>query len=182
VEALLTARYVVIGTSGAGKSTFARRLATAVGSRYIELDDLYWDANWTPRTAAEFEARVVAQTAAEHWVLDGNYTVIRDIVWPRATDIVWLNFGRAVVLSRVLRRTLGRIAFREELWSGNRESLRRSFLSRESILLWSFNTFGKNRRKYAVIRANGEHPHLRWHELRSPRDAHRFLREVRSAS
>jgi adenylate kinase family enzyme len=178
----LTGRYVVIGTSGAGKSTFGRKLAAIFGSRYIELDDLFWDADWTPRAVAEFESRVVAQTAGESWVVDGNYSVMRDIIWPRATDIVWLNYGRAVVLSRVLRRTLRRLALREALWSGNRESIGRSFLSRESILLWSFNTFDKNRRKYATIRWSGEYPHLRWHELRSPREARRFLRAVRSAS
>lgn len=178
----MTGRYVVIGTSGAGKSTFARRLADILGSPYIELDDLYWDADWTPRTTEEFESRVVAQTAGERWVLDGNYSVVRDVIWPRSTDIVWLNYGRAVVLSRVFRRTLRRLALREELWSGNRESIGRSFLSRESILLWSFNTFGKNRKRYAAARRSGEHSHLRWHELRSPREARRFLCAVRSAS
>jgi adenylate kinase family enzyme len=175
----VTARYVVIGTSGSGKSTFARRLAAILGTDHVELDALHWDAGWTPRTQTDFEARVAAQTAGEQWVADGNYSAVRHLVWGRATDIVWLNFGRAVVFSRVLRRTLVRAATREELWSGNRESLAMAFLSKDSILLWSLTTFGRNRRKFAAARAGGEHPHLRWHELRSPPEARKFLRAVR---
>jgi hypothetical protein len=56
---------------------------------------------------------------------------------------------------------------REELWSGNRESLRMALFSKESILLWSFTTFAGNRVKYAAARESGDHPHLRWHELRA---------------
>ena len=175
-------RYVVVGTSGAGKTAFARELASIVGGEHVELDALHWDANWTPRTRAEFEVRVAQRTVGERWVVDGNYSAVRHVVWPRATDIVWLNFPRAVVFSRVIRRTIVRAATREELWAGNRETLAKALLSRDSILLWSFTTFGRNRRKYSAARASGEHAHLRWHELRTPREARTFLRTVRVAA
>lgn len=173
------ARYVVVGTSGAGKSTFGRRLASLIDGDYVELDALHWGAGWTPSAPAEFEARVAARAAGERWVADGNYSAVRHVLWPRATDVVWLNFSRRVVFSRVILRTLVRAARREVLWSGNRESLRMALLSKDSILLWSFTTFDKNRRKFGSARANGEHPHLRWHELRTPREAHDFLVTVR---
>jgi adenylate kinase family enzyme len=172
-------RYVVVGTSGSGKTTFARNLASIIDGRHVELDALHWGADWTPRTTPDFEARVTADTAGERWVADGNYSVVRHVVWTRATDIVWLNFSRTVVFSRVIRRTLRRGATREELWSGNRESLRMALFSKESILLWSFTTFAKNRVKYAAARDSGEHPHLRWHELRTPGEAGRFLESAR---
>ena len=175
-------RFVVVGTSGAGKSTFARKLASIIGGDHVELDALHWDADWTPRTRSEFEARVAAHTTGERWVADGNYSVVRHVVWARATDIVWLNFSRTVVFSRVIRRTLRRGVTREELWSGNRESLRMALFSKESILLWSFTTFAKNRAKFAAARESGEHPHLRWHELRSPGEARRFLEAARRAA
>jgi adenylate kinase family enzyme len=172
-------RYVVVGTSGSGKTTFARELASIVDGCHVELDALHWGPNWTPRTTPEFEAGVRARTTGERWVADGNYSAVRHVVWARATDIVWLNFGRTVVFSRVIRRTLRRGATRQELWSGNRESLRMALFSKESILLWSFNTFAKNRVKFAAARDSGEHPHLRWHELRTPREARRFLQSAR---
>ena len=171
-------RCVVVGTSGAGKSTFARKLAARVDGDYIELDELHWDANWTEREQADFEARVVARTVGERWVVDGNYSSVRHVTWARATDIVWLDFSRAIVWSRVIRRTLWRAALRRELWAGNRESLAMAFFSKDSILLWSFTTYGKNRRKYLDARSRGEHPHLRWHVLRSPREGQRLLRSL----
>ncbi len=70
----------------------------------------------------------------------------------KATDIVWMNLGRATVFIRVLKRTLRRCLKKEELWSGNKESLRRAFLSHDSILLWSLTTYGTNRAKYTRLR------------------------------
>ena len=105
-------RFVVVGTTGAGKSTFARKLASIIGGDHVELDALHWDADWTPRTRSEFEARVAAHTTGERWVADGNYSVVRNLVWTRATDIVWLDFSRTVVFSRVIRRTLRRATLR----------------------------------------------------------------------
>ena len=172
------ARFVVVGTSGSGKSTFARRLAAKLHAAYVELDDLYWDANWTPRPAVEFAAAVRVATEADRWVVDGNYSVVRDDFWPRATDVVWLNFSRHVVFARVAGRTLRRSVTRERLWAGNRESLRKAFLSKDSILLWSLTTFGRNRVKYARLRAGPEYAKLRWHELRTPSQAEAFLRAV----
>jgi adenylate kinase family enzyme len=168
-------RFVVIGTSGSGKSTFARALAEARRVPYVELDELFWLPNWAQRDKEDFCSRTVAATNGESWVVDGNYSAVRAVLWPRATHIVWLNFGRLTVFSRIIRRTLVRAATRQELWAGNRETFHKAFLSRESILLWSFSTFGKNRLKYSALRASPGFAHLTWHELRRPSEAHEFL-------
>lgn len=174
-------RYVVIGTSGAGKSTFARALSARLGVPYIELDALYWGPDWTPRTTPEFMASLEEAIAPARWVADGNYTVMRDVLWARATHIVWLDFGRAVIFPRVIRRTLRRAAVGEVLWAGNRESLRKAFLSRESILLWSFTTFRRNRLKFARLRKAPEFAHLVWHHVRTPGAARALLDGIAAA-
>lgn len=174
-------RYVVVGTSGAGKSTFARRLAAATRAAYVELDALHWGPHWTERPDPEFAASVREATLGERWVADGNYSAVREVLWPRATHVVWLDFGRALVFARVLRRTLSRALRRESLWHGNRESLRRAFLARDSILLWSLTTYGKNRRKYDALRASGDYRHVQWARLRTPREAEAFLARHRLA-
>lgn len=168
-------RCLVVGTSGAGKSTFANELATQLGVPHVELDALFWLPGWTAREPEDFRCRVADAVAGEAWVADGNYSVARGVLWPRATDIVWLNYGRHVVWPRVLRRTVARVASRRELWAGNRESFRKAFLSRDSILLWSLTTFAKNRAKYAELRADPRWAGLRWHELRTPREAQAWL-------
>lgn len=171
-------RYVVIGTSGSGKSTFSRSLAETTGGRYIELDQLHWAPNWTERPRRELAKAVTSATEGEAWVVDGNYAVVRDIIWPRATHVVWLNFSRVVVFSRVIRRTLRRSLRREVLWHGNRESFVRSFFTKDSIILWSFSTYRKNQLKYRAVRESGAFDHLQWHELRTPAEASHFLRTV----
>lgn len=40
-------RISIIGSSGAGKSTFARRLGEITGLEVIHLDKIYWQPNWT---------------------------------------------------------------------------------------------------------------------------------------
>lgn len=168
-------RIVVIGTSGCGKTVFARALARHLSAAHIELDALFWSADWTPRPTAQFVEAVRQAAAAERWVADGNYSAVREVLWSRATHVVWLNFSRSVVFSRVLRRTLRRVWTREPLWHGNRETVGKAFFSRKSILLWSISTYARNVRKYTDLRQQGRYPHLQWSELTAPSQARAFL-------
>jgi adenylate kinase family enzyme len=168
-------RCVVVGTSGAGKSTFAAALAQATGSPHIELDNLYWGPGWAAVPPAQFEASVRAATEGEHWVADGNYTAVRELLWGRATHIVWLNYGRATVFPRVLWRTVSRGLLRTRLAHGNLESLRMAFLSRDSVLWWSYSTFARNRVKFAGLRQDPAYGHLQWVELTKSSQAREFI-------
>ena len=175
-------RYIVIGTSGSGKSTLARELAQALGAPHVELDAIHWTANWTPKPQKAFIEEVEQATRGEHWVVDGNYSAVRPTVWARATHVVWLNFSRRVVFPRVLVRTIRRTVLREPLWHGNRESFRKAFFSTESILLWAFTTYSKNRTKFAALRDDAAYAHLHWHALDTPNQARQFLAGVRLRS
>ena len=123
------ARVVVIGSSCVGKTTFAQALARVLSSPHIELDALYWQPNWTPRPPEEFRKLVEQELSQGCWVTDGNYSVVRDLVWSRATTVIWLNYGFPLVLWRALTRTARRVLTQEELFSGNRESLRMALFS-----------------------------------------------------
>ena len=172
-------RIVVIGSSCAGKSTFADALAAQRGCPYIELDELYWAPEWTPKPVPEFRRLVEEAAGAEAWVVAGNYSVVRPTLWTRATTIVWLNFDLPVLLYRGFRRTLARGLGGTVLFHGNRESLRRSFLSRESILLWIVTTYHRRRRDFEELRNGGEYGHLRWLEARNAAEADALLRSLR---
>ncbi len=169
-------RFVVVGTAGAGKSTFAKAMATAAGCPHVELDSLYWGPGWAAASAEAFSQAVRAATAGERWVADGNYSVVRDLLWSRATHIVWLNYGRSTVMSRVVARTIRRLLFRTPICNGNQESLRMAFLSRDSILLYAFTTFTRNRRRFAALRDDPTHRHLRWVELTESSQAMAYVR------
>ena len=144
-------RVVVIGTTGSGKSTLAERLAAQMGLRVIELDALFWGRDWQPVPLELFRHRVERETRDDGWIVVGNYGQVRDIVWPNADTLIWLDLPLSLVMWRLVRRTVRRAATKEELWgTGNRETFRNSFLSRQSILLWALKTHRRNRQKYAV--------------------------------
>jgi hypothetical protein len=106
---------------------------------------------------------------------------VRDLVWPRASTVVWLDFPFRVVFRRALVRTFGRIATQEELFAGNRESLRVT-LSWDGIPLWVLRTYHRRRREMPVLLALPEHGHLAVIRLARPADADAFLAEVTVAA
>lgn len=173
-------RITVIGTTGSGKTTVARRLAELLGISHIELDALHWEPEWQAAPADVLRARVTAAVAGEAWVTDGNYALVRDLVWSRADTLVWLDYRLPRVLWQVTARTARRIVTGEPLWSGNRERLRMA-LSRDSILLWALRTYRLRRRDFPVLlRAPGA-AHLRCFRFRTPRRTRAWLAEVEAS-
>ena len=168
------ARIAVVGTSCSGKTTLARRLSRALDVPHAELDALHWGPDWTARPLEEFRSRVQSAVAGPTWVIDGNYSVVRDLVWPRATALVWLNYPFPLVFGRAVHRTLWRGLTREELFSGNRESLL-GVADPEWIPWWVLRTFWRRRREYPALFRRPEHAHLEVVELRSRSDADCFL-------
>jgi adenylate kinase family enzyme len=168
----------VIGTSCAGKTTFAASLAAAMGIAHVELDALHWEPGWVEVSADVFRGRVAAATAGDAWVVDGNYSVVRDIVWPRVDTLVWLDYALPLVLWRATRRTLRRAFLGEPCCNGNRESLGRS-LSRDSIILWVLQTHAQRRREFGKLLPECAGRGIKVVILRTPNAAERWLREVR---
>jgi hypothetical protein len=141
------------------------------------LDGFHWGPNWSRRPDEDFRRLVAEATADNRWIIDGNYTIVQDIVLARATTVIWLNYGFATIFTRALVRTIRRTLFAEELFSGNRETFTKSFFSRESILWWVVTTFRKRRKQYLELRKAQRYPQLEWLELRTPAEAERVLNE-----
>ena len=130
-------RVVVIGTSGSGKSTFAKRLAQRYGLVHLELDAYVHGPKWTTVPLDRYRSELAEQMADGRWVCDGNYfdrTV--DWLWPQADTVIWLDMPLWRVVVRVARRSALRIVTREELWNGNREQLS-SLFGRDSTVIWA---------------------------------------------
>ena len=168
-------RLAVVGTTGSGKTHLARQIAVRLGVPHVELDALHWEPNWTMAETARFRDRVACAVAEGAWVVDGNYSKVRDIVWPRAEVLVWLDYPLSVSLWRLTRRTLTRIVTGEELWGTNRESVRNTFLSRDSLILWAIRTHGRHRREFAELPRRPEYAHLAVVRLRSPSETRMWL-------
>lgn len=59
--------------------------------------------------------------------------------------VIWLDLSFLRTVFRVKKRAADRSLMQEELWpgTGNRESFRRAFRSKESIIWWSINQYRK---------------------------------------
>ena len=175
-------RINVVGTSGSGKSTFARQLARLLQLPYCEMDALFWKPGWKQDSDAEFFRKVEEVCSQPRWVLDGNYTRSLPIKWKSVQLVVWLDAPFLPTVLRVTARTVRRAFTREELWpgTGNRESLTEAFLSRKSVIWWAISTHAPNRAKYSALMAAPEHSHITFLRIRTRADATRFLQGLRS--
>lgn len=142
-------RVHVVGTPGSGKSTVAAAIAAKLSAPHVELDALFWLPGWTQRPTEDFRALLSQAIAGDRWVVDGNYAdKARDLVWARADTIVWLDLPRSVVMRSITVRTFRRWWRKEVLWSGNRESLRNTLFSRESMIWIAWSTHPLRREEY----------------------------------
>lgn len=163
----------MVGTSGSGKSTLARQLAQRLGVDQLELDSVYHQADWQPLPAEELARRVREFVAADGWVVDGNYRVVRPIVWARAQVVVWLDLPRLFVFRRLIARTLRRAVTRTELWNGNHESLTNLLRGGDqNLLLWAWRHHAKYRDRYSAAMTDPANADLRFVHIRRVVDAH----------
>jgi adenylate kinase family enzyme len=177
-------RIVVVGTSGAGKTTLARRIAARLKLPHLELDAINWQSGWrdlTRHDPEEFVRLVTAAIQAETWVADGNYGLVRDRVWQRATHLVWLDYGRPLIMARVIRRTFWRAVLRTELWAGNRERWRH-LLRASHPIRWAWNTWARRRHETAQRLRQKDYAHLVVLQLRRPSEVRRALDRLAAAA
>lgn len=66
-------KILIIGNTGAGKTTFARELSQKLKLPIVHLDKLYWCGRWEHRTQGEFDILLQAELEKAEWIIDGNY-------------------------------------------------------------------------------------------------------------
>jgi adenylate kinase family enzyme len=166
-------RVMVVGTSGAGKSTFAARLADAAGLRYVELDLLNWGPNWYNRTAEEPEAFIQSvdeATQGDDWVVAGGYSKTWPIIWSRAEHIVWLDLPRMLVMRQVIWRSLKRAFWDPEVFPGCHEGPTR-LLRYDHPIRWAWRNYRSRREGIAEKLRDPAYAHLTVHQCHSRAEA-----------
>jgi len=170
-------RISLIGVPGSGKTTAGRRLAASLDVPFIELDAIFHQSGWRELPRDEFRTRVSEVIAQEGWVVDGNYSTVQDLVWPRADTVVWLDLPRPVVVRRVATRTLRRALTRERLWNDNREPLTNFYRldPEKNIIRWAWVKHAEYLERYGAAMRDAANDHLRFRRLTSQREIDQFL-------
>jgi adenylate kinase family enzyme len=128
-------RVLVIGSGGAGKSTFARRLGARLGLPVIHLDANYWNPGWVETPKDEWRRKVERLVEGNAWVMDGNYSGTLDVRLAACDTVVFLDLPRAVCVWRVLKRGLKyRNGSRPDMAEGCREKFNLEFL----LWIWDY--------------------------------------------
>jgi adenylate kinase family enzyme len=167
-------RISIVGTSGSGKSSLARRISAKLGIEHIELDAIHHQADWTPMPEREFRAAVAERIALNAWVADGNYHgKLGDLVWGRADAVIWFDLPRPRVMAQLVGRTVGRALNKRELWNGNREDWRNMFSRNpeRSVIMWAWHTHAAKRARYLAAQDDPAYRAIEFVRIRSHREA-----------
>ena len=168
---------VVVGVTSSGKSTLAEHLSKRFDLNYIELDALHWEPGWQEAPLGVFRARVERAIEAGRWVVAGNYSIVRDLIWPKAEAVIWLDYPFPTVLGQLTRRTFRRWWTQELLWGTNREPFWDHFKlwSADSLYHWLFKTYWRRKREYPLLFSLPEHRHLKLIRFQRPEETQKWL-------
>ncbi len=171
-------RVNVIGTSGSGKSTFARKLARVLDCDYVEMDKVFWLPNWEEPSNEVFLPKLEKALAGSRWVCDGNYGRTVPVKWRNVEMVIWLDYSFKRTLYQAFFRAIRRAWTKEEMWegTGNRESFRKMFFSKKSIVWWTITSHGKMRARHEQYFSDPVFKNIRFVRLKDHSEADRFIR------
>ena len=159
----------MIGSGGAGKSTFAKRLGRILNLEVIHLDSLYWNPGWVETPKQEWKKRIEGIITRDSWIMDGNYSGTLEVRLEACDAVIFLDFARVICLWRVIKRAVKyRNESRPDMAEGCRERFDLSFL------LWVWNYKKRTRPKIIrLLKESADSKEVIW--LRTDAEAERFL-------
>jgi len=167
-------RVAVVGSGGAGKTTFALTFARATGLPVVHLDEHFWSPGWIESDPDEWRDRQASLLSGDRWIVDGNYGNTLDLRLSIADTIIWLDFPRYVCLLGAMRRTLFNFG-RPMQAAGCPERFDREFYE----WIWKFRQESRPKLVEAIARYGSRIDVL---QFQSRREVKRFLRGLKNPS
>lgn len=135
-------KIIVLGNSGAGKSSFTALLAKKMNIEHLHLDKIVYKYSWDNPRFDDMKEEVDKLILKDSWIMDGNFLNNCKSRFEQCDTIFFLDINRFVCLYSVLKRN-------KKYKGKKRES--RSDLCDEKItksyLKWVFIDFYKTSRK-----------------------------------
>ena len=167
-------RLLIIGSPGAGKSTFAAEVARLTGLPLIHLDRLHWKPGWVESGKEEFDSKLREAISRPRWVIDGNYGRTLPLRLARADTVIDLDLPRWQCLLGIVRRAfIYRGRTRSDMAPGCPEQLTWEFI------LYTYRFPGGGRRRIERSLRGFAGRQIR---LRSRREVRRFLAGLADAA
>lgn len=166
-------KILIIGSSGAGKTTFSRRLSDLTGIEVIHLDKLHWKPNWTEPSKAEWTATLEKAVRGAAWIMDGNYSGSLDLRLPACDTVIFLETPPAVCVYRVLKRVASSYGkTRPDMAEKCAEQFDWEFIK----WIWDFENRSKPKMERLLEQFKDEKTIIR---LKSKREVEKFFAELR---
>ena len=103
-KTLIGNRIIVLGCSGSGKSTFARKLAAKTGLPLVHLDNVWWRADRTHISRDEFDRALDGLLQGEGWIMDGDYSRTYEVRIRAADTVIFLDYDEETCMDGILSR------------------------------------------------------------------------------
>ncbi len=160
-------KILIIGSGGAGKSTFAKRLGEITGIEVIHLDKLHWRAGWVEPPKDEWHKTVETLLKQSEWIMDGNFGGTMEMRLAACDTAVFLDLPRTVCLYRILKRWLKyRNTNRPDMTAGCNEKVDWKFLG----WIWNFQKTTKPKIEERLKRFGREKTVIRLHSKKEVED------------
>lgn len=160
-------KIIILGSPGAGKSTFSFALAEKTGLPVYHLDQMFWRAGWVSVTKEDFDTELAETLTKDEWIIDGNYSRTIPMRLEKCDTVFYLDYPRLVCFFGVVRRVLGSLGkTRPDMAEGCPERFDLEFLQ----YTWKFRKKQREKLFGLLEGANAE-----IHIFRSRKEAKRYL-------
>lgn len=137
-------KILIIGNSGAGKTTFAHKLARKLNLPLVHLDKLYWHGEWQRLSNEDFDFLVQKELEKPEWIIDGNFNRTISHRMKYCDTIIFFDFNTISCLWGITKRLIKNYGKTRMDMGGN--CIER-FDSNKTMLYRNVLNFNKNYRK-----------------------------------
>ncbi|MGX7024549.1 DNA topology modulation protein [Vagococcus hydrophili] len=163
-------KIIIIGSPGAGKSTFSFKLQEKTGLPLYHLDKLFWKPGWV---LSEREEQIAIQKdlfKKKQWIIDGNYGGTLEMRIEACDTIFFIDTPRWRCMYHVLKRNKQyKNTSRPDMNEGCPEKIDLDFLK------WTWN-FKHKQRVDLIKQVNGAYRHKQVIVLKNQKEINDYLK------